>query len=322
MSNIERFENLKQIVKLVQPQFEELASIHKAVNYKREASFALQILQENDYTALMAMSNQDSLKRAIINVAAIGLTLSPVHRLAYLVPRKGKICLDISYLGYIQLAIDVGSIKWAVAEIVYKNDLFKMRGLGIEPLHEYEAFSERGPIVGVYCAAKTHDGDYITTRMTIDEVYSIRNRSESWIAEKSSPWKSDESEMIKKSVVRRAYKSWPKTNTRSDRFERAIDVTNEADPIDFNAMSDVGDMKDDRDVHFKEIRESLAFLDRTEDQFNVHLTTVNRREIKKLDDLTDLEISYAKIQLKQWVEAKKQKEQLKIEVTDENNSSN
>ena len=88
MSNIQRFENLKQVVAQTQPAFDELAKIHGAVNYKREASFALQALTDNDYLASLAMGNQDSLKRAVINVAAIGLSLSPVHKLAYLVPRK------------------------------------------------------------------------------------------------------------------------------------------------------------------------------------------------------------------------------------------
>lgn len=308
MSNITRFENLKQIVKIVQPDFDQLAQIHKAVNYKVEASFALQILQDSDYLANIAMSNQDSFKRAIINVAAIGLTLSPILKLAYLIPRKGKVCLDISYLGYIQLAIEVGAIKWAVAEIVYKKDVFKMRGLGVEPLHEYEAFDDRGEIVGAYCVAKTHDGEFLTTRMTIKQIYSIRDRSESWNSGKSSPWKSDEEEMIKKTVVRRAYKSWPKSDTRNDRFERAIDVTNEADPIDFTAIEDAKPVDDQRTKDFELIRGHLVTLNRTEEKYIEHLCLVNNREIKALTDLTDLEISQAMIMLNQLVENKLKKD--------------
>lgn len=317
MSNIERFENLKQIVVMVQPQFDELAKIHGAVNYKREASFALQLLKDSDFLAGVAMNNQDSLKSAIINVAAVGLSLSPVHKLAYLVPRKQKICLDISYLGYIQLAVEVGAIKWAHAEIVYEKDEFQLRGLGVEPIHNFSPFGDRGKIVGAYCVVKTHDGDYITTRMTIDEIYSIRNRSESWIAGKNSPWKSDESEMIKKTVLKRAYKSWPKTNTRSNRFENAIDVTNDVDPIDFNAMPAIEE-KTAKITYFEEIREALALLDRSEEKYIAHLTTVNRREIKKLEDLTDLEISQARIQLSQWTSqkiAKLEKEKINENVT-------
>lgn len=321
MSNLVRFENLKQIVQIIQPEFNELAKIHNAVNYKREASFALQILSENDYLAGIAMNNQDSLKSAIINVAAIGLSLSPVHKLAYILPRKNKVCMDISYLGYIQLAIEVGAIKWAHSEIVCEQDTFKLRGLGVEPLHEFEAFKNRGAIVGAYCVVKTHDGDYITTRMTIDEIYAIRDRSESWKSGKNSPWKSDENEMIKKTVVRRAYKSWPKIDTRENRFEQAIEVMNEADPIDFDSVTPLEE-KSQRSNLIEGIRQSLIYLDRTEEQYIKHLCTVNRREIKVLEDLTDIEISQAKIQLTQWVEQKRTKEEQNKEVENENNESN
>lgn len=320
MSNIQRFENLKQVVALVQPQFDDLAKIHNAVNYKREASFALQILAENDYLAGVAMTNQDSLKRAIINVAAIGLTLNPIHKLAYLLPRKQKVCLDISYLGYIQLAIEVGAIKWAHSEVVYEKDIFRLRGLGVEPLHEFDPFGERGKIKGCYVVVKTHGGDYLTTRMTIDEIYSIRNRSESWIAGKNSPWKSDENEMIKKTVVRRAYKSWPKTDTRSSRFEQAIDVTNEADPIDFNLLASSAPQAESFDK-FVEIREALVKLERTEEQYIAHLTKANRRDIKKLDDLTDIEIDQSKIILTQWLNAKALKEAGELKEADKKQSA-
>lgn len=320
MSNVARFDNLKQIVQMIQPQFEDLAAIHKAVNYKREASFALQALTENDYLASMAISNQDSLKRAVINVAAIGLSLNPVLKLAYLVPRDKKVMLDLSYRGYIQLAIDCGAIKWAHADVVYEKDVFELRGLGIEPLHKFQPFGDRGKIIGTYCAAKTHDGDFITTIMTIEEVYSIRNRSQSWASGKNTPWKSDESEMIKKTVIRRAYKAWPMTDTRDNRFEQAIEVVNENDPVDFSLPAIVEDTNQKPNI-LDGIRQSLGYLERTEEKYISHLCTVNRREIKKLEDLTDLEISQAKIQLNQWVEQKRAKEEKK-EVEDENTEPN
>lgn len=316
MSNLQRFENLKQIVVMVQPQFDELAKIHNAVNYKREASFALQALQDNDYLATMAMGNQDSLKRAIINVAAIGLSLSPVHKLAYLVPREKKVCLDLSYRGFIQLATDLGSIKWAHAELVYDKDAFQLRGLGKEPLHNYAPFGDRGKIIGAYCSAKTHDGDFINCVMTIEEIYAIRNRSQSWLGGKSSPWKSDESEMIKKTVIRRAYKSWPMQDTRRDRFEQAIDVTNDVDPIDFAAIA-APQVENERATKIDSIRQALLFLERSEEKYIGHLATVNRREIKSLEDLTDLEISQAMILMNQWIEAKKLKDAKALETKSE-----
>ncbi len=311
MSNLVQFENLKQIVVMVQPQFDELAKIHNAVNYKREAAFALQLLQGSEYLAKMAMGNQDSLKNAIINVAAVGLTLSPVHKLAYLVPRDGKVSLDISYRGLIKLATDIGAIKWANAELVCEKDTFQLQGLGKEPLHKFEPFKDRGEILGVYCTVKTPDGDFLTAHMKIDDVYKIRNRSQSYASGKNSPWKSDPDDMIKKTVIRKAYKTWPMTDTNRDRFEQAIDVTNNADPIDFDAPIAIAapQEEDKRVSQFDTIRAGLELLGRTEAQYIKHLTTVNRREIKSLEELTDLEISQALTMLNQWLDAKKKNDE-------------
>lgn len=298
MSNIERVENLKQIVGKVRPDFEALAKIHGAVNYAKEASFALQILNDNSFLADVAMKNQDSLKMAVLNVAAVGLSLSPVEKLAYLVPRKGKVCLDISYVGYIKLATDGGSIKWATAEIVMSKDEFVFQGANREPIHKFNPFGDRGEIVGGYCLAKTHDGEFILSHMTGGEILSIRDRSEAYIAKKG-PWMTDENEMIKKTLIRRGQKLWPKSNTR-DRLAKAIDVSLEDDPVLINATPEpIVNSKELDEV--ETIRKHLVALSRDETAYIAHLCRTNNREIKKLTDLTALERSQAVIMLEEII---------------------
>lgn len=290
MSNLERIENVKQVVMLAEVDFNRLAKIHGAVNFARESSFALQILQDSSFLAEAAMANQDSIKRAILNVAAIGLTLSPVHKLAYLVPRKKKVCLEISYRGFVQLATDIGAIKWAHAEVVCENDRFELRGIGKEPLHAFNPFdSARGEVVGAYCVAKTHDGDFLTTVMSAEEIISIRDRSESFKSN-SGPWVTDRNEMIKKTVIRRAYKSWPMTDGRK-RFDVAVDVTNDFDPAE--APAQIEAKNDVRVEGLAKIREALERLNRTEEKYIEHLARTTKRDIKKLEELTEKEISQA-----------------------------
>lgn len=303
MSDLERFENIRQIVARTEPQFEELAKIHNAVNFKREASFALDALKSNVYLASIAMGDQDSFKRAIINVAAIGLSLSPVSKLAYLVPRDKKVCLDISYRGYIQLAVDIGSVKWVKAEIVRETDTFEYQGMGKEPLHLFSPFKERGSIVGAYCVAKTHDGEFIIEMMPIDEIYSIRDRSSAWKAyqkdsAKKNPWVTDETEMMKKTIIKRAYKSWPMTNTR-ERLEKAIDVSNETDVIELNQPTKSLDSG-----ALKKARSLLSQLQRDESQFIDHAMRIFKRDIKSLEDLTSQEMNQAISMLTSFVEKK------------------
>lgn len=303
MSDLERFENIRQIVGRIEPEFTDLAKIHNAVNFKREASFALDIIKSNSYMASVAMGDQDSFKRAIINVAAIGLSLSPVSKLAYLVPRGKKICLDISCRGYIQLAVDIGSVKWVKSELVKELDVFEYQGMGKEPLHRFNPFKERGPTLGAYCVAKTHDEEFIVEMMSIEEIYSIRDRSEAWKSyekdkSKRNPWVTDESEMIKKTVIKRGYKSWPMTNTRQ-RFEKAIDVSNETDVIELNQTVKTLDSG-----ALKKARSLLDQLDKSEEQFMEHAVRVFKRNVKTLEDLTNQEINQAISMLVTFVEKK------------------
>ena len=298
MSNIQRFENLQQVLKIAEPSFNELAKIHNAVDFRREASFAIQALNDNEYLSAVAMKNQDSFKRAVINVAAIGLTLNPVMGLAYLVPRKNKVCLDISYRGFVSLAVEQGSIKWAVAEVVREKDTFTFQGIGVRPIHDYGPFDEqRGKIIGAYCVAKTNQDELITVHMPIVEIYEIRNRSESWKSGKSSPWKTDEGEMIKKTVIRRARKSWPSASTK-DRLDSAIALGDEADAL--NAPVVVDNFK--RSEHFEMIRSYLKMLDKNETDYLKVLCKITRREISCFEELTDIEIDQSLISLSQMID--------------------
>lgn len=308
--NTERAANVVQVVHKVEADFRKLAAVHNAVNWERECSFALEILNNNSYLMGIAMGDQDSLKRAVLNVAAIGLSLSPVSKLAYLVPRGKKVCLDISYRGYVQLAVDVGAIKWAKAEVVFAKDKFKVTGTNKEPVHEYEPFGDRGEIVGAYCIAKTHDGEFLVDMMTNDEIFSIRDRSESykgWMKDntKSTPWKTDTLEMIKKTMLKRASKSWPMTDTRqAARFAEAIDVTND---IDFSSPPQLASPKGNAENKTEVVRSLLNELQRDEVKFIGHLQRVYSREIKSLDDLTANETDQAIVMLNQFLDIAKAK---------------
>ncbi len=313
MSNVERISNLVQVVNKLEPDFNALARVHGAVNFKREASFAMQILKENGYLMGVAMENQDSLRMAIINVASIGLTLSPLKSLAYLVPRSNKgvrkVTLVISYRGHVHLAAECGAIKWAKAEIVHKRDGFKLRGVGKTPFHDFDPFTDRGPIVGVYCVAKTRGDEYLVDFMTIDEVYKIRERSESWKAfkkdsSKQGPWNTDESEMIKKTMILRARKMWPMVDSH-ERIEKSLEVAAEAEPLAIGPAIDNNTAE--RIQAVAKINELLHVLDRPLEKFIEHCTRAYRRKITSIDDLTDMELQQALLMLTEFAEKQSKK---------------
>lgn len=229
----------------------------RSINFEKEAGFAVQLLSANDYALKAAMGNREAVRNAVTNVAAIGISLNPAKKQAYLVPRKVRgtvtICLDISYIGLIDLAIATGSISWAQAKIVREHDNFTLNALDELPTHSYEPFAgaeKRGAIVGAYVVVKTIEGEYLTHPMDIGAVYGIRDRSESWksYVEKQKkgeyaqpgPWGTDEEEMIKKTVVKQAYKYWPKTD-RSSRVDEAIQYLNTEGGEGFDTLKGSGE---------------------------------------------------------------------------------
>lgn len=194
------------------------------ISFDAEAGFAVQSLVGNSYSTKIAMQNRQSVIDAVTNVSAIGISLNPAKKQAYLVPREGKICLDISYMGLIDLAVATGSILWAQCMIVHANDSFELNGVDKQPTHGRDPFNtDRGAISGAYSCVKTPQGDFLTHAMPISEIYAIRDRSAAWKSGKSSPWKTDEGEMIKKTVIKQASKYWPKT---SPQLENALHYLN------------------------------------------------------------------------------------------------
>lgn len=213
---------ITQDIYAVRNQFANVLT-DRSLNFEREAEFAIQVITSGEYATKIAMQNRQSVANAITNIAAIGISLNPAKKQAYLVPRDGKICLDISYIGLMDLAMATGAIRWAQAELVYAADSFALNGFDKPPSHSYNPFAkDRGEAIGVYVVVKTADGDYLTETMSIDDVNAIRDRSSAWKAwvskQKSCPWVTDPGEMAKKTVVKRGYKYWPKT----DRLEQAI----------------------------------------------------------------------------------------------------
>lgn len=230
--------NLGNIFRVSELAFEEMAQTHKAVTFAQECGYAKQLIDANSFLRSVAERNIKSLQDAILNVASIGISLSPVTKHAYLVPRKGRVCLDVSYMGLCHLAQESGAIRYVQAELVFQKDTFQSNGVDQMPTFKSNPFGDRGDCVGAFCVAKTSDGDYLTETMSLDEILLIRDKSESYknyINKNKSiscVWVDHFGEMAKKTVVKRASKMWPKSK-RSVRLDKAIFEDNIANEIEF-----------------------------------------------------------------------------------------
>lgn len=229
--------NAMEVISKAEKHFVEInVSSENELIWKSEAHFAMQAVVKNDGLAKAVHKSPDSLKSAVVNVASVGLSLNPATSYAYLVPRDDRVCLDISYKGLIKMATDTGSIIWCRADVVYEADAFEYKGPAAAPVHVADPFSDRGDVVGVYCIAKTVDGDYLIEVMKESEVQEIKAKSPS-SQSKYSPWNTFENEMRKKSVIKRASKTWPMTD-RHERLAKVIEYVNKEEGIDFDELSE------------------------------------------------------------------------------------
>lgn len=205
------------------------------LKWQKELQFAEQIIAKNNSLADTCKGNPGSLRNAIINVAAIGISLNPALKHAYLVPRRlpgggpQSVCLDISYQGLLHLAVKEGSITWGQAKLVHKNDVYTNQGTDKQPLHEYNAFGDRGDVIGVYCTVKLPNGDYLTEEMDQADIDQVARSS----AAANGPWKTWRGQMTRKAVIKRASNYWPKCEL----VHEAVAILNEHEGLSAEALT-------------------------------------------------------------------------------------
>lgn len=300
-------------LKQAQPLFEK-RNIQSLVNYDQEASFASQTIKKNTYLQKIAEQRPDTLRDAVVNIASIGLSLNPATQYAYLVPRDGICCLDISYKGLIKIATDTGSILWARADLVYSNDHFEYNGPCQMPTHKADVFSkERGEFVGAYCVAKTKEGDILAEAMSADDIYQIRDKSQAYIAflnnpkVKQCPWVDFFGQMAKKTVIKRASHTWPKSD-KNERLQEAIKVINDHEGIDFDGLRILGmDMSDvvDMDALDKDKMEQICTKAKSIIDYDIEEERKAEQARELIDSLSDEEHIVLKKWLNQYKEGRK-----------------
>lgn len=214
----------KKAIASANAKFNEIcAKEGTALVFQKEALFAMQMITSNDHLMTAAMNNPNSLMNAIINIASIGLSLNPAEKLAYLIPRDKRVCLDISYFGLMKLATDSEKIEWIKPVLVYANDIFKVNGVNSLPEHCYNPFDNyRGAIVGGYSVAKLvgEEDNYIVDFQP--ESYFIKCKNKALTKAVWDAW--PEAQRLK-CLIRAGYKFWPK----AQRLNAAVHLLNEQD---------------------------------------------------------------------------------------------
>lgn len=195
---------------LVTAEKKFLAICDKKEQAKIELGFAVMLIEENP---ALKNCSYDSIVNAVINVARTGITLNPVLKLAHLVPRAGKCILDFDYKGLIKILKDNGCIKDIQAIIVYGDEPFAESNSPIIPPQHTKTFAKseeeqkKREKLGVYSQVLLPDNTVIYTPFTpMWEIMKAKKVSPA-SGSKFSPWNTWEEEMIKKTKLKKDFKT-------------------------------------------------------------------------------------------------------------------
>lgn len=205
------------------PKFEQI-NPNKA---KSELGFAMQIFQNNP---TLQRCDPQSILNAVVNVARTSITLNPVMKLAYLIPRKNKCVLEFSYMGLVAMLRDNGCIKSISAHIVYEDENFEfdLANNKIRHLPKYaQSENEHNlrKIIGCYSRATLPNNEIVYEFMPMWEIEKVKRSSEG-SDNKYSAWQTWKDEMIKKSVIKRHFKMLISVNV-TEALTTALSIENE-----------------------------------------------------------------------------------------------
>ena len=213
------------------PKFQAITNPEKA---KSELGFAMQIFQGNTY---LQKCEPQSILNAVVNVARTSITLNPVMRLAYLIPRKNKCVLEFSYMGLVAMLRDNGCIKSISAHIVYEDEEFDY-DVAFNTIKHKPNFAKtekehnERETIGCYSRATLPNGEVVFEFMPMWEIDKVRSMSEG-SGSKYSAWNTWRDEMIKKSVIKRHFKMLISGNP-TEALATALKVENENNALSNN----------------------------------------------------------------------------------------
>jgi len=181
----------------------------------------------------------DSLFRAVLASAQVGLEPDPVLGHAYLIPfwnnKRGvrEAQFLIGYKGLIELARRSGQVISISAQVVYDADEFEFNyGLESDTLsHKPKLGNEdRGAPKAVWAKAVLKDGGRAFEVMSVADVEKIRKMSK---AGDFGPWKDHWDEMARKTAVRKLAKYLPLSPEfqRAAAIDEALELGHSADQI-------------------------------------------------------------------------------------------
>lgn len=236
----EQVKSVGQVLEQMKPQLQ--AALPKHITPERLMRVALTAIQN---TPKLLECDRNSLFRAILTSAQLGLEPDGILGQAYLIPFGKQVQFIPGYKGLIDLARRSGEVLNIIAKEVCEKDNFKIQWHEEVPfVHEQATSGDRGAVIGFWAMAKFKDGGFHFDYMTKEEVEKIRDGSSGYQAAKKwakegkieSPWTNNFVEMGKKTVIRRIAKFLPLS------VQKAAVLENQADAGRSVNLDDTGEI--------------------------------------------------------------------------------
>lgn len=185
--------------------------------------------------------SMQSLARAVMQGAELGLEAGGLLGEAYIVPYGETAQMIPGYRGLIKLARQSGHLASIEAHVVMSTDHFEVEyGLTPKLVHrpdmgrtEKEGTLIQDSVLCVYAVARFRDGGTQQDVMSRGDVERIRKRSK---AANGGPWVTDWVEMAKKTVVRRLCKYLP----LSPELQKALEISEAVETdVDASTVMDI-----------------------------------------------------------------------------------
>ena len=180
--------------------------------------------------------------------------LLPDGRQAVLVRRwnknLGKECATYQPMvaGLRVLLRNGGEVAALHAQVVYEGEPFKIV-LGDDERIEHERVMDcvdDDRIIGAYAVATLKDGEKVREFMTWKEIEKARNVNKDWA---KGPWAAWKSEMCRKTIVRRLFKSLPQSvDKEGERIQRALERDDETEAPTIDGTASPAPVLDDFEV--------------------------------------------------------------------------
>lgn len=228
--------NFKRFRAMVMMRKDELsASMPRHVDANRILRIALTEIRK---TPKLLECDVASLLTSVATASSLGLEIGGPLGQAYLVPYGPKAELVLGYRGMLAMARRSGEIKSIEARPVFEGDAFSY-SYGLTPSLVHTPSGETDPtkLRAAYAIAHFKDGGFQLEVMLANEIRKIRDVALAKNFNKG-PWKDNESEMWRKTPLRRLMKMLPLSADIAervdveDKIERGLPVADAAGAYD------------------------------------------------------------------------------------------